>query len=252
MASLFDLSGKVAIVTGGGRGIGHMIATGYANAGATVHVVSRRLDEDAVRADGMTPWVADLSTEAGCVDFARAFLKEVGTLDILVNNSGATWGAPLEEFDDHAWSRVVDLNLKSPFFLVREFASTLERSGSAEDPSRIINIGSIDGLRVPTMQTYSYSASKAGIHQMTRVLAVELGPRNITVNAIAPGPFESKMMAATLEESREEFERFAPLGRIGNRDDAAGLAIMLAARAGSYLTGTVIPLDGGLSIVSPR
>ncbi|GAA2082422.1 SDR family oxidoreductase [Aeromicrobium tamlense] len=252
MSGLFDVAGRTVLVTGGGRGIGRMIADGFAAAGAEVHVVSRLLDVEELRAAGLRPWVADLSTEAGCAEFASEFAGATGRLDVLVNNAGATWGAPLEEFDSAAWDKVVDLNLKSPFFLVRELAPLLGASATPNAPSRIVNIGSIDGLRVPTLSTYSYTASKAALHHLTRVLAVELGPRNITVNAIAPGPFESKMMAAVLAESRDEFEGAAPLGRIGRPDDAAALAILLAAPGGSFLTGTVIPLDGGLSIVSPR
>lgn len=252
MNGLFDVAERTVLVTGGGRGIGRMIADGFAAAGADVHVVSRRLDLDELRAAGLRPWVADLSTEAGCVEFATAFAAETGTLDVLVNNAGATWGAPLAEFDSAAWDKVIDLNVKSPFFLVRELTPLLEASSGPGAPSRIINIGSIDGLRVPTLSTYSYTASKAALHHLTRVLAVELGPRNITVNAIAPGPFESKMMAAVLAESRAQFESTAPLGRIGRPEDAAALAILLAAPGGSYLTGTVIPLDGGISVVSPR
>ncbi|MFO6451966.1 MULTISPECIES: SDR family oxidoreductase [unclassified Aeromicrobium] len=252
MSGLFDVAGRTVLVTGGGRGIGRMIADGFVAAGAEVHVVSRRLDVEELRAAGLRPWVADLSSEAGCAAFASEFADATGRLDVLVNNAGATWGAPLEEFDSAAWDKVVDLNLKSPFFLVRELATLLEASATPDAPSRIVNIGSIDGLRVPTLSTYSYTASKAALHHLTRVLAVELGPRSITVNAIAPGPFESKMMAAVLAESRDEFEGAAPLGRIGRPDDAAALAILLAAPGGSFLTGTVIPLDGGLSIVSPR
>lgn len=256
MSGLFDLTGKVALVTGGGRGIGLMAARGLREAGAMVHIVSRKLQAcqqaAAELGDGVIPWGADLSTEAACREFADELIEQTGGLDILVNNAGATWGAPIEQFETAAWDKVLDLNLKSPFFLVRELLPALEPRGSVDDPSRIINIGSIDGLRVPTMSTYSYSASKAALHHLTRVLAVELGPRHVTVNAIAPGPFQTKMMATVLDESPGEFEQIAPLGRLGRADDIAGLVVMLAARSGAYLTGTVIPVDGGISIVSPR
>jgi NAD(P)-dependent dehydrogenase (short-subunit alcohol dehydrogenase family) len=164
-----------------------------------------------------------------------------------VNNAGATWGAPLEEFPAAAWDKVVDLNLKSPFFLTRAFLPLLEAAGTHDDPARVINVGSIDGLHVPSLPTYSYSASKAGLHHLTRVLARELGPRQITVNAVAPGPFESKMMAATLASAGDAIAAAAPLRRIGRPDDMAGVAVYLASRAGSYVTGAVIPVDGGLA-----
>ena len=167
-------------------------------------------------------------------------------MNVLVNNAGATWGAPLADYPAAAWDKVVDLNLKAPFFLTRAFLPLLEAAGTDEDPARIINIGSIDGLRVPPFPTYAYSASKAGLHHLTRVLARELGPRRITVNAVAPGPFESKMMAATLTTLGEAIADAAPLRRIGLPDDMAGVAIYLASRAGAYVTGAVIPVDGGI------
>jgi NAD(P)-dependent dehydrogenase (short-subunit alcohol dehydrogenase family) len=168
-------------------------------------------------------------------------------LNVLVNNAGATWGAPIEDFPATAWDKVVDLNLKAPFFLTRAFLPLLEASGTQDDPARVINIGSIDGLRVPPFPTYAYSASKAGLHHLTRVLARELGPRRITVNAVAPGPFESKMMAATLKTFGDAIADAAPLKRIGRPDDMAGVAIYLASRAGADVTGAVIPVDGGIA-----
>jgi NAD(P)-dependent dehydrogenase (short-subunit alcohol dehydrogenase family) len=249
---LFSLEGKVAVVTGGTRGIGLMIARGLLGAGATVYISSRDADagEAAVAqlaADGDVHSIpADLSSEAECLRLAEEVGRQVEHVDILVNNAGATWGEPLEQFPDAAWDKVLALNLKAPFFCARAFLALLERRASQDDPSRIINIGSIDGLRVPALPIYSYSASKAGVHQLTHVLAAELGPRWITVNAIAPGPFESKMMAATLDRFGEQIAAASPLRRIGRPDDMAGTAIYLASRAGSYVTGAIIPVDGGI------
>jgi NAD(P)-dependent dehydrogenase (short-subunit alcohol dehydrogenase family) len=189
---------------------------------------------------------ADLSVEAECLRLAGEVGQHEHALNVLVNNAGATWGAPIEEFPATAWDKVVDLNLKAPFFLTQAFLPLLEAGGTHEDPARVINIGSIDGLRVPPFPTYPYSASKAGLHHLTRVLARELGPRRITVNAVAPGPFESKMMAATLKTFRDAIADAAPLKRIGRPDDMAGVAIYLASRAGAYVTGAVIPVDGGI------
>jgi NAD(P)-dependent dehydrogenase (short-subunit alcohol dehydrogenase family) len=251
---LFDLTGKSALVTGGTRGIGLMIARGLLQAGARVTISSRKADacEAAVAelsADGDVRAVpADLSTEDEC----RRLASDVesshgGALDILVNNAGATWGAPLAEFPGSAWDKVLDLNLKSPFFLTRALVPALTAAATPDDPARIINIGSIDGLHVSGMPTYSYAASKAALHHLTRVLAKELGPTFITVNAVAPGPFESKMMAQTLRDFQGAIEAAAPLRRIGRPDDMAGVAVFLASRAGSYVTGAVIPVDGGIA-----
>ena len=249
---LFDLSGKTAVVTGGSRGIGLMIARGLLEAGARVYISSRKADacaaaERDLAQYGMVAAVpADLSSEAGCLQLAEEIGQHEQSLNVLVNNAGATWGAAMEEFPAAAWDKVVDLDLKAPFFLTRALLPLLEAAGTPDDPARVINIGSIDGLRVPPFPTYAYSASKAGLHHLTRVLARELGPRRITVNAVAPGPFESKMMAATLQTFGDAIAAAAPLKRIGRPDDMAGVAIYLASRAGAYVTGAVIPVDGGI------
>jgi len=249
---LFDLSGKTAVVTGGSRGIGLMMARGLLQAGARVYISSRKADACAEAAEELSEHgpvhaiPADLSAEPECLRLATEVGERERAVNILVNNAGATWGAPLEDYPAAAWDKVVDLNLKAPFFLTRAFLPLLEAAGTDEDPARIINIGSIDGLRVPPFPTYAYSASKAGLHHLTRVLARELGPRRITVNAVAPGPFESKMMAATLKAMGDAIADAAPLRRIGQPEDMAGVAIYLASRAGAYVTGAVIPVDGGI------
>lgn len=250
---LFGLDGKTALVTGGTRGIGMMIARGLLQAGATVVISSRKAEacDEAVAALSAFGEVravpADLSRNEECKRLAADVINHTDSLDILVNNAGATWGEPLESFPPAAWDRVLDLNLKSPFWMVQELLPALRRAGTQEDPARVINIGSIDGIHVSPMSTYSYSTSKAAIHQLTRVLAKELGPQHITVNAVAPGPFPSKMMAATLDTFGEAIAASAPLRRIGRDDDMAGIAIFLASRAGSYLNGAVIPVDGGIA-----
>ena len=254
MSDLFSIAGKTALVTGGSRGIGRMIATGYVEAGAKVYISSRKDDVcDEVAAElskigECVPLPADLSTEAECRRLAGELAAREERLDILVNNAGATWGAPLEEFDDAAWERVLSLNVKGVFHLTKFCLPLLQAAGSAEDPARVINIGSIDGIHVPALETYSYSSSKAAVHQLTRHLARRLAPA-ITVNAIAPGPFESKLMAATLQAFGDQIAANAPLKRIGRPDDMAGAAIFLASRAGAYLTGAVIPVDGGIATV---
>jgi NAD(P)-dependent dehydrogenase (short-subunit alcohol dehydrogenase family) len=230
-----------------------MIARGLLQAGAAVVVSSRKAEacEQAVAAlsafGEVRAVTADLSRHEECKRLAADVLLHTDSLDILVNNAGATWGEPLETFPAAAWDRVLDLNLKSPFWMVQELLPALRRAGTQADPPRVINIGRIDGIHVSPMSTYSYSASKSAIHQLTRVLAKELGPQHITVNAVAPGPCPSKMMAATLEAFGEAIAASAPLRRIGRDDDMAGIAIFLASRAGSYLNGAVIPVDGGIA-----
>jgi NAD(P)-dependent dehydrogenase (short-subunit alcohol dehydrogenase family) len=254
VADLFSVAGKVTLVTGGSRGIGLMIARGFVEAGATVYISSRKAEvcEEVaaeLSASGRCAALpADLSTEDGCRQLADRLAEIEDRLDVLVNNAGATWGAPLSEYDEAAWERVLALNVKGVFHLTRFVQPLLEAAGTAEEPARVINIGSIDGIHVPVLETYAYSASKAAVHQLTRHLARRLAPA-VTVNAIAPGPFESKMMAATLEAFGEQIAAAAPLRRIGRPDDMAGTAIFLASRAGAYLTGAVIPVDGGIATV---
>src|SRR5688500_8187190 len=228
---LFDLTGKVAVVTGGTRGIGLMMARGLLQAGARVYVSSRKADAGDAAVAELSPFgqarssPADLSREEECLRLSAAVGEREDELHILVNNAGATWGEPLATFPTSAWDKVLDLNLKSPFFLTRAFLSLLEEAATDDDPARVVNVGSIDGLHVPPMHTYSYSASKAALHHLTRVLAKELGPRHITVNAVAPGPFESKMMAETLRTFGPQIAERAPLRRIGRADDMAGVEI---------------------------
>ncbi|KUL29690.1 SDR family oxidoreductase [Actinoplanes awajinensis] len=250
---LFDLSGKRALVTGGTSGIGMMIARGLLQAGVRVVISSRNAETCAQAQDQLSAFgevraiPADLSRHDECRRLSDLVTADSERLDILVNNAGAIWDEPLETFPDAAWDTVLDLNLKSPFWLVQELLPALRQAGTADDPARIINIGSIAAIHIPHRPNYSYSSSKAALHQLTRVLARELGPQHVTVNAVAPGPFSSTMMAATLEELGEAIAASAPLRRIGRDDDMAGVAVFLASRAGAYLTGAVIPVDGGIA-----
>ena len=253
MQDLFSIAGKTALVTGGSRGIGLMIARGFVEAGARVYISSRKADvcdrvaAELAQAGTCISLPADVATEAGARGLADAVAAREQALDILVNNAGANWGAPLAEYPDSAWDKVLALNVKSVFHLSRLLLPLLERAARPGDPARIINVGSIDGLHVPVLETYAYSASKAAVHHMTCVLARRLAPHGVTVNAVAPGPFESKMMAETLQRFRDAIVSSCPLGRIGEPEDMAGVAIYLASRAGAYLTGAVIPVDGGIS-----
>jgi NAD(P)-dependent dehydrogenase (short-subunit alcohol dehydrogenase family) len=252
-AELFSVAGKAVLVTGGSRGIGLMIARGFAEGGARVYVSSRKASDCEATADELSKQgghcaalPADLSTESECRRLADEIGAREPALHVLVNNAGANWGAAFAEYPDSAWDKVLALNVKAVFHLTRSLAPRLEAAARPGDPGRVINVGSIDGLAVPALETYAYSASKAAVHHLTRVLARKLAPR-ITVNAIAPGPFESKMMAATLDRFRDVIVQGCPLGRIGEPEDMAGVAIYLASRAGAFVTGTVIPVDGGIS-----
>jgi NAD(P)-dependent dehydrogenase (short-subunit alcohol dehydrogenase family) len=255
MSDLFDISGKTALVTGGSRGIGKMIAGGLVQAGARVAISSRKAEDLSATASELAALgdciavPADLSSPEGAGALAATVRDHFDSLHILVNNAGATWGAPLEEFPASGWDRVSHTNVEGVFHLTVALLPALRASATEADPSRVINIGSVDGIRAPVMENYSYSASKAAVHMLTRHLAKRLAREHITVNAIAPGPFQSKMTAFMFDslDARQMVEGMVPLGRIGRPDDIAGLTVFLASRAGSYLTGSVIPLDGGIT-----
>jgi len=252
MQDLFSIAGKIALVTGGSRGIGLMIARSFVEAGATVYVASRKAAscEAAVRelsrAGRCHALPADVSRMEDIARIGETLTAHEGRLDILVNNAGATWGAPLGEFPEQGWDKVMDLNVKGMFFLTQTLLPLLEKGASAADPSRVINIGSVDGMHTPAFENFSYSPSKAAVHQMTRMLAAHLARRHITVNALAPGPFATDMMAPMAARMGDEIVAKVPLGRMGEAADIGGVAICLASRAGAYMTGTVIPVDGGL------
>jgi NAD(P)-dependent dehydrogenase (short-subunit alcohol dehydrogenase family) len=257
---LFSVRGKVAVVTGGSRGIGAMIAEGLVRAGCRVYITARKADACDRKAAELSAFgecvsaPADLSGAAGVGEFVSFLSDREERLDILVNNAGASWGAPLEEYPLDAFDKLWNINVKGLFELTRQCLPLLRASASAEDPARVINIGSVDGLGIPRMEVYAYSTTKAGVHMLTRHLASTLAADHITVNALAPGPFDSKMMAFALDDpqSRQAIARSVPLGRVGEPDDMAGAVIFLASRAGRYLTGAVIPVDGGTSSLLRR
>jgi NAD(P)-dependent dehydrogenase (short-subunit alcohol dehydrogenase family) len=253
---LFSIDGKVALVTGGSRGIGRMIAEGLLRAGVRVYIASRKAEElhataDELAAHGECVAIpADLSDEEGCAALAAAIADTEDELHILVNNAGASWGAPLEEYPASGFDKVLDVNVKGVFLLTRALLPQLRAAAEPDDPARVINIGSIDGISVPALESYAYSASKAAVHMLTRHLGKRLAAEHITVNAIAPGLFESRMTAFMFDDLAERADEVFPLQRTGRPDDVAGTTIFLASRAGSYLTGAVIPVDGGLATLA--
>jgi len=253
MKNLFSVEGKVALVTGGSRGIGYMIARGYVENGVKTYISARKADACESAARELTKYgtCIALPADVGRVDEIKRVAQEIGqrekALHILVNNAGANWAEPIEQYGESGWDKVVDTNLKAVFFLTRELLPQLRAAATAGDPARVINIGSIDGLHVPGLETYAYSSSKAGVHHLTRTLARRLAADNITINAIAPGPFESKMMEQTLKTFGDAIKAAVPRGRIGEPEDMAGTAIFLASRASAYITGAVLPVDGGLA-----
>lgn len=250
MNDLFRIAGKVAVVTGGSRGIGAMIARGFVENGVRTYITARREEELNATAAELSALgechaiPANLATLQGVQDFAAEIAAREHALPILINNAGASWGAPLDEFPEAGWDKVMDLNVKSLFFLTQALLPQLRAAGTPEDPARVINIGSINGLCYAPLQNYSYTASKAAVHHLTRQLATDLAPDYVNVNAIAPGFFPSKMTASLLEHE-EELVRDIPRGRLGTPEDAAGSAIYLCSRAAAFVTGNVLVLDGG-------
>jgi NAD(P)-dependent dehydrogenase (short-subunit alcohol dehydrogenase family) len=256
LTDLFDISGKAAVVTGGSRGIGRMIAQGLAGLGVRVYITARKAAacdqtaEEITAAGGICVSLpGDLSTEQGCLDLAARVAEREDALHLLVNNAGATWGADLADYPDSAFDKVFAVNVRAIFRLTVALLPQLRKAATPADPARVVNIGSVDGLVTSVTPNYAYGPSKAAVHSLTRKLAMELARDSITVNAIAPGPFESKMMAYVTSDpvARRELERSVPLGRIGEPTDAAGMVAFLASRAGSYVTGAVVSLDGGLA-----
>ncbi|HEX6707892.1 MAG TPA: SDR family oxidoreductase [Albitalea sp.] len=252
MNDLFSLQGRTALITGGSRGIGRMIAAGFLAAGARVYISARKAeacDQTAAELSAIGPCVslpADVSTMDGVQTLAAAYSQHESQLDILVNNAGAAWGAPYDEFPEKGWDKVIDLNLKTPFFLTQALSAQLRR-GAELRPAKVINIASIDGVSVNPMETYSYAASKAGLIHLTKRMSLRLIQDNIVVNAIAPGAFASDMNRDARDHAGEVSAR-VPAGRIGQDDDMAGAAIYLASRAGDYVVGTTLVVDGGVTL----
>jgi NAD(P)-dependent dehydrogenase (short-subunit alcohol dehydrogenase family) len=248
-SKLFSLEGRTALITGGSRGIGKMIAEGFIAQGAKVYISSRKVDACAKAAAELGPSCIalpqDVSTVAGCEALAAAYGEHEPSLDVLVNNAGLAWGAPFEEFPEKGWDRVMDLNVKAPFFLTQKLHGALTAAATVNRPAKVINIGSIDGIRLNPWDTYSYHASKAALQYLTKRLAARLIRDHINVVAIAPGAFASEMNRAARDHSDEVAKRI-PCGRIGEAQDMAAVAIFLASRAGDYVVGETIAVDGGL------
>ncbi|KAI9480654.1 MAG: hypothetical protein EXX96DRAFT_188061 [Benjaminiella poitrasii] len=254
--SLFDVKGKVVLVTGGSRGIGKMIATGFVSAGAIVYISSRTkeaCERVATELNSKGPGQcislpANLQKLDEVYRLVQELSKRVDHLDVLVNNAGATWGENFKDFPDQAFEKVLNLNLKRVFSLTQACYDLLTFKATTSNPSSVINIGSVDGIRSPVQETYAYSASKAGLHHLSRHLAGKLGYEGINVNTIAPGPFQSKMMKATLDAFGDVIISKVPVGRIGSPEDIAGTCIYLASRAGQYTNGALITVDGGVTV----
>ena len=252
--NLFNVKSKIVLITGGSRGIGEMIATGFVANGAKVYISSRK-ETDCIETakrlskeydNKVTAIPADISDVNGINNLFNEYKKQEILLDVLINNAGAVWSEPFEKFSELGWDKVMDLNVKSIFFMMQKFLSLLKKNSNTENLSRIINIGSIDGINTPFYENYSYSVAKSAVHKLTSVMAAKLIKENIICNAIAPGPFPSKMLGTALEHDYTIVSKKNPSGRVGRAEDIAGLAIFLASKAGQFTVGETITCDGGL------
>ncbi|MCR9286417.1 MAG: SDR family oxidoreductase [Bacteroidetes bacterium] len=256
MSNLFSVKGKTVLVTGGSRGIGLMIASTFVKNGAKVYISSRNaavcqaVEAELSKIGECIAIPADLSTTEGQQNLVAEFNKRETSLDVLINNAGANWSAPFKEYPEKGYDKVMDINVKPIFFLTQAFLPLLKESASLETPARIINIGSIDGIRVSTIDNSAYGMSKAAVHHLTKILSVKMAGKGITVNAIAPGPFPSKMTKTMLDSAQAMVEKVNPMRRIGRVGDMGGIAVFLASEAGAYLNGTVIPVDGGMHLLA--
>ncbi|MDT0576324.1 SDR family oxidoreductase [Croceicoccus sp. F390] len=251
-SNLFSVKERVALVTGGSAGIGRMIAEGLAAAGARVYICARNADKVAAAAEGIAGDVIGISADISTIEGIEALVADLSdredALHVLVNNAGTLSDAPIDEFSESDWDSVLDLNLKSPFFLLQKVLPLMRKGATAQRPATVINIGSVGALKIGPREVYAYQASKGAVHWLTRSLAKNLASDSITVNAIAPGFFESEMTVIKDDAMREMVESMVPRGRTGMAEDMAGAAIYLASPAASYITGSVIPVEGGLSI----
>jgi len=255
--TLFSLNGKIALVTGGSRGIGKMIAQGLLQAGAKVYITARKKAACAEAAAELSAFgpcsalPADVAEAAGRAELLQALNEKEDKLHILINNAGTTWADVFEKYPDEAFDKLLSVNVSAVFSLTRDFIHLLESAATREDPARVINIGSMDGLHIPTVArtgTYAYTTSKAAVHHLTRHLAVTLGPRHITVNAIAPGFFPSRMTQFIFDKYLGDLEENSPMKRVGKPEEMAAIAVYLCSKGGAYTNGAVIPVDGGTSI----
>lgn len=254
--NLFSVKDKTVLITGGSRGIGLMIAKTFVQNGAKVYISSRNaevcqaVEKELSTIGACVAIPADLSSKEGRQKLVTALNKQIDSLDVLINNAGANWSAPFKEYPEHGYDKIMGINVKPVFYLTQDLMPLLEKAASIESPARLINIGSIDGLRVSTIDNSAYGMSKAAVHHLTKILAMKFKGKGITVNAIAPGPFPSKMTKSMLDQVQPMIEKANPMNRIGRAGDMGGIAVFLASDAGSYLNGAIIPVDGGMHLMA--